>query len=83
MSSPFDDALESVEQLGELYEPAAQRAWDKDIGRIDDVVRALIAASPLVVVSSHDGAGHADQARLHVRSRDHGPDRPGVRAAPG
>ena len=60
MSSPFDDALESVEQLGELYEPAAQRAWDKDIGRIDDVVRALIAASPLVVVSSHDGAGHAD-----------------------
>ncbi|WP_035128045.1 MSMEG_1061 family FMN-dependent PPOX-type flavoprotein [Conexibacter woesei] len=59
-SSPFDDALESVEQLGELYEPAAQRAWDKDIGRLDEVVRALIAASPLVVVSSHDGAGHAD-----------------------
>jgi PPOX class probable FMN-dependent enzyme len=59
-SSPFDDALESVEQLGELYEPAAQRAWDKDVGRLDDVVRALIAASPLVIVSSHDGAGHAD-----------------------
>jgi PPOX class probable FMN-dependent enzyme len=59
-SSPFDDALESVEQLGELYEPAAQRAWDKDVGRLDEVIRALIAASPLVVVSSHDGAGHAD-----------------------
>jgi PPOX class probable FMN-dependent enzyme len=58
--SPFDDALESVEQLGELYEPAAQRAWDKDIGRCDDVVRALIAASPLVVVSSVGEDGRCD-----------------------
>ena len=62
-SSPFDDALETVEQLGELYEPAAQRAWDKDIGRLDEVVRALIAASPLVIVSSHDDAGRATPHR--------------------
>jgi uncharacterized protein len=59
-SSPFDDALESVEQLGELYEPAAQRAWDKDVRRLDDVVRSLIAASPLVIVSSVNEDGHCD-----------------------
>ena len=58
--SPFDAALESVEQLAELYEPAAQRAWDKDVGRLDDVVRALVAASPLVVVSSVGSDGRAD-----------------------
>jgi uncharacterized protein len=59
-SSPFDDALVSVEQLGELYEPAAQRAWDKDVGRLDEMVRRLIAASPLVVVSSFGEDGRAD-----------------------
>jgi uncharacterized protein len=59
-SSPFDDALETVEQLGELYEPAAQRAWDKDVGRLDDVVRALIAASPLVILSSVGDDGRCD-----------------------
>jgi PPOX class probable FMN-dependent enzyme len=58
--SPFDTALESAEQLAELYGPAAQRAWDKDVGRFDDVVRALIAASPLVIVSSVDGDGRCD-----------------------
>lgn len=58
--SPFDDALDSVDQLAELYEPAAQRAWDKDIGRLDDVVRALVAASPLVVVSSVGADGRCD-----------------------
>jgi PPOX class probable FMN-dependent enzyme len=59
-ASPFDDALDSVEQLSELYEPAAQRAWDKDVGRLDEMVCRLVAASPLVVVSSVDEDGRCD-----------------------
>jgi PPOX class probable FMN-dependent enzyme len=58
--SPFDDALDSAEQLAELYGHAAQRAWDKDVGRLDDVVRALVAASPLVIVASVDADGRCD-----------------------
>ena len=59
-SSPFDGALRSVEQLAELYDPAAQRAWDKDVGTLDAAARRLIAVSPLVVVSSHDAEGRCD-----------------------
>ncbi|MCW2986709.1 MAG: pyridoxamine 5-phosphate oxidase [Conexibacter sp.] len=57
---PFTNALTTPEQLAELYEPAAERAWTKDIGVLDDVARRLIAASPLVVVASHDADGRAD-----------------------
>jgi hypothetical protein len=57
---PFAGALDSPEQLAEHYEPAAQRAWDKDVGILDDAARRLIAAAPLVVVSSHDREGRAD-----------------------
>ncbi|HEY6762716.1 MAG TPA: MSMEG_1061 family FMN-dependent PPOX-type flavoprotein [Baekduia sp.] len=58
--SPFAGALRSAEQLAELYDPAAQRAWDKDVGTLDAMARALIAAAPLVIVGSHDAAGRAD-----------------------
>jgi PPOX class probable FMN-dependent enzyme len=57
---PFDGALRSTGQLAELYEPAAPRAWEKDVRTLDTVVRNLIAASPLVVVSSYDADGRAD-----------------------
>jgi PPOX class probable FMN-dependent enzyme len=57
---PFAGALDSPEQLAEYYEPAAQRAWEKDVATLDAVARALIAVSPLVVVSSHDADGRAD-----------------------
>jgi PPOX class probable FMN-dependent enzyme len=57
---PFSGALTSTEDLAEHYEPATQRAWDKDVGRLDDVVRRLIAASPLVIIASHDADGRAD-----------------------
>lgn len=56
----FAGALRSTDHLGELYEPAAPRAWEKDVARLDDVVRRLIAASPLVIVSSHDEDGRCD-----------------------
>jgi len=57
---PFSGALRSPDQLAELYDPAADRAWAKDVGTLDAVVRRLVAASPLVVISSHDADGHAD-----------------------
>jgi PPOX class probable FMN-dependent enzyme len=57
---PFDGALQTTDELGELYPPAAPRAWEKDVGTLDAVVRALIAASPLVVVSSYGADGRAD-----------------------
>lgn len=57
---PFANALTDVEQLGELYEPANDNAWRKDVGTLDAAARALIAVSPLVVVASHDAEGRAD-----------------------
>ncbi len=57
---PFATALSSADQLAELYEPAAERAWAKDIGMLDDAAQRLIAASPLVVVASQDAEGRAD-----------------------
>lgn len=57
---PFAQALTSPEQLAELYEPPHARAIAKDIGTLDDAARALVAASPLVVVASHDAEGRAD-----------------------
>jgi PPOX class probable FMN-dependent enzyme len=57
---PFANALTAPAQLAELYEPAAERARAKDIGVLDDAARRLIAASPLVVVASHDADGRAD-----------------------
>lgn len=57
---PFATALSSADQLAELYEPATERAWAKDIGMLDEAARRLIAASPLVVVASQDADGRAD-----------------------
>jgi PPOX class probable FMN-dependent enzyme len=57
---PFANALTDADQLGELYEPANEGAWRKDVGTLDAAARALIAVSPLVVVSSHDAEGRAD-----------------------
>jgi PPOX class probable FMN-dependent enzyme len=57
---PFATALSSADQLAELYEPAAERAWAKDIGMLDEAATRLIAASPLVVVASQDAEGRAD-----------------------
>jgi PPOX class probable FMN-dependent enzyme len=57
---PFAGALTSADQLAELYEPAHERAWSKDVGVLDAAATALIAASPLVVVASQDADGRAD-----------------------
>jgi PPOX class probable FMN-dependent enzyme len=60
MDDPFAGALASPDQLGDHYAPAAARAWSKDIGVLDGAARALIAASPLCLVASHDAEGRDD-----------------------
>jgi uncharacterized protein len=57
---PFADALTGVEQLRELYEEPEPRVLRKDIGRLDELCRRLIAASPMVLIGSSDAAGRLD-----------------------
>jgi PPOX class probable FMN-dependent enzyme len=57
---PFADALTSLDELVARYPAAKEGAWRKDVGTLDAMARALIAASPLVVVASHDEEGRAD-----------------------
>jgi uncharacterized protein len=60
IDDPFADALISLDDLVGRYPAANPKAWTKDIGTLDAAARALIAASPLVVVASHDAEGRAD-----------------------
>jgi uncharacterized protein len=57
---PFDGALERTEQLRELYEPAMERAVRKDIGRLDEMCRHLIAVAPMLFVASVSADGRMD-----------------------
>ncbi|TMK40154.1 MAG: pyridoxamine 5'-phosphate oxidase [Actinobacteria bacterium] len=59
-SDPFAGALSTHEQLRELYEAPMEQALRKDIGRLDDVCRRLIAASPMVLVGSFSAQGRCD-----------------------
>jgi PPOX class probable FMN-dependent enzyme len=58
--NPFDGAIEHPEQLRELYEPAMERALRKDIGRLDEMCRRLIAAAPMAFVASVSAEGRMD-----------------------
>ncbi|HWH94918.1 MAG TPA: MSMEG_1061 family FMN-dependent PPOX-type flavoprotein [Baekduia sp.] len=58
--NPFATSLTTPDELSALYPPAAERAWAKDIGAVDEVARRLIDASPMVFVASHDAAGRTD-----------------------
>jgi PPOX class probable FMN-dependent enzyme len=60
VTDPFADALTSLDDLVGRYPTAKEGAWRKDIGTLDAAARALIAASPMVIVASHDGEGRAD-----------------------
>jgi PPOX class probable FMN-dependent enzyme len=57
---PFDGALERTEQLRDFYEPAMERAVRKDIGRLDEMCRRLIAAAPMLFVASVSADGRMD-----------------------
>jgi PPOX class probable FMN-dependent enzyme len=57
---PFDGALQRVEQLREYYDAPMDVAVRKDIGRIDDLCRRLIAAAPMLFVATFSQDGRCD-----------------------
>ena len=57
---PFAAALTSEDELAGLYPPAEERAWRKDVGRLDAMSRRLIAATPMVFVASTSADGRCD-----------------------
>jgi PPOX class probable FMN-dependent enzyme len=56
----FAGALERPEQLREHYDAPMERAVRKDIGRIDELSRRLIAACPMVFVATFSAEGQCD-----------------------
>jgi PPOX class probable FMN-dependent enzyme len=56
----FDGALRDHHTLRGLYPTAQERAWRKDIGHLDEMARALIAASPMVLLASTGADGRCD-----------------------
>jgi uncharacterized protein len=57
---PFDGALQRVEQLREHYDAPMEVAVRKDIGRIDELCRRLIAAAPMLFVATFSEDGRCD-----------------------
>src|ERR671914_192717 len=57
---PFAGAVERVEQLRDFYDSAMEVAVRKDIGRLDEMARRLIAAAPMLFVATHASGGRAD-----------------------
>jgi PPOX class probable FMN-dependent enzyme len=57
---PFDGAIASEAQLRELYDAPMERAVRKQLDRLDEMARRLIAVAPLVVVASYDPDGRCD-----------------------
>jgi uncharacterized protein len=56
----FAGALEDHEVLRSLYPAAEERVWRKDIGRLDEMARALIAASPMLLLATTAADGSCD-----------------------
>jgi uncharacterized protein len=52
--------IERVEQLREFYDEPMERAVRKDIGRIDEMCRRLIAAAPMLFIATYSKDGQAD-----------------------
>src|SRR6267154_2665886 len=48
--------IREVAELSDLYPPVLERSLRKQIDRLDDYCRAFIAASPLVIVGTQNGA---------------------------
>jgi PPOX class probable FMN-dependent enzyme len=57
---PFATAIQSEAELRALYEEPIPTALRKDIGRLDEMCRRLIAASPMVLLGSVDATGNGD-----------------------
>jgi PPOX class probable FMN-dependent enzyme len=59
-TDPFRNALSDEEDLRAIYGAPMQRALRKDVARLDEMCRRLIAASPMVFVASYSAEGHCD-----------------------
>jgi PPOX class probable FMN-dependent enzyme len=59
-SDPFAAALTSPVELRDFYDSPMPQALRKDIGRIDDLCRRLIAAAPMLFMATHAESGRAD-----------------------
>ena len=57
---PFAGAIASEAQLREHYDAPIERAVRKQLDRLDEMARRLIAVAPLVLVASHDAHGRCD-----------------------
>lgn len=57
---PFGDAVQSEEQLRALFPAPTHNSYRKQIDRLDEHCRALIAASPIVFVATTDAGGACD-----------------------
>jgi PPOX class probable FMN-dependent enzyme len=57
---PLGSALQDHDALRALYPAAEERAWRKDIGRLDEPARALIAASPMLLLATTAADGRCD-----------------------
>jgi uncharacterized protein len=60
VEAPFAGAITSEAQLRALYEQPLERAVRKELTRLDEMARRLIALAPLVLVASHDAQGRCD-----------------------
>ena len=60
VTDPFDGALRRVEELREFYDTAMERAVRKDVGRLDEMCRRLIAAAPMLFVATYSAEGQVD-----------------------
>jgi hypothetical protein len=57
---PFAAAITSQTDLRQLYEQPLERAVRKQLDRLDEMARRLIAVAPIVLVASHDADGRCD-----------------------
>jgi len=57
---PFGDAVQSEEQLRALFPAPTHNSYRKQIDRLDEHCRALIAASPIVFVATTGRDGSCD-----------------------
>jgi PPOX class probable FMN-dependent enzyme len=57
---PFENSLTDESELRALYGAPMQRALKKDVARLDEMCRRLIAAAPMVFVASFSPDGRCD-----------------------
>jgi PPOX class probable FMN-dependent enzyme len=57
---PFATAIADEAELRERYDAPMERAVRKQLDRLDEMARRLIALTPMVIVASHDADGRCD-----------------------